>query len=918
MAIKIKGQRCNDGTLQEFYDVDAIHVMSDKEGNRYSIGLDDQDNLVPVKEDPKPYPVVLVTDGLIKRYKIQDGKLMELISGSNIKPGTTYEGDTFTANEITYGTLETGSIEVVGTGFWTGRSLIRFTASGITNGRMGIVNGDLIRFFNYYASGNYYYCNGGENDTLFFNSGANLFLPDTAPKLFGVPFGNSKMHPSRKDKYTHGMYFDLYGDESNSKKRSIDGLVQHNTNEANNIRPSVAEDGLTFTFEAFNAFEIRIYDRMLTDEEIAQNAVFDRTHYSTIPVGEREHIFDGYAPFGGRFAMKSIKAIKPNTYPPVSETSAGVHVDASQHEYTLSSLTPYAEPERTESIFEGIKFVSIPEKLYTFRKYSVLAMPYPFNGDMIGTDAGKFHVMYSSSDSTICECVDGVLIPKTTGEVTITARLAGSQLTDSFTVPVEVYDDSVDELDTLYIPRNFTVGVHSLSSKNPKSCALAMFYAIKTAGESGYHKIVFPQMDYNIYPVFDYGDQVSICCYVPSHLIIDFSGSDIYIAESPMMLYSAASKYLLFSFTDGCEYSAIKNAVFHGERRNGLGGRAETDYAAAGCGIVSFNDCYMCGTDHVDFHDTVGFYYSFGTRWAYWGGIRDDNWTEGSGLANRGRIRAGELELGDYDADGNAVSSTDHIRTTCAMHIGYDAADLKRFCFGFMGVRYYVVGSRWVKVWWYDANETLLNPGGTLYFQYSKYELPEGAQYFKLSAYGSTIPSQNYGEDSCVLRLYPFKHAEFCYANYLTSTNPNAWAITITGGQNNYIGNSYLEPARRYKDGNTLIWAVDLEDNFITTFGTVFDNVLMYSIVLHGGHAHAMVSCTTWSTLAGYKSTNVTAENQCFRMLNCVAGSFYKSAKLDTVYRGNLLTTVTASAEAQGSMIETDISSTDTDNLNAY
>lgn len=919
-AVKIKGQRIA-GAYKEFYDPSAIHDLTGADGEKYTIAIDELGDVVAVEKGDEPIPATLVTNGLIKRYRVADGKLMELVSNTDANPGTTYSGDTFTASAITYGALDVGSVEVLSAGFASNRSLIRFSGSGFSNGRIGITPGaDATNKYGSYNSGNYYSCSGVAGDALLFGSnGSNSYLRSGAPKLSGVPYSNENMYASDSDRFTHGLYFDLNGTQDNSKKRSLNGRVQHNSTEANNIRPAAAENGVTFTFEAFPAYEVRFYNRMLTDAEIEQNARYDETHYSTIDVGTREHIFDGYAPFGGRPALKSIDAVFPNTYPPVSATAAGTHTDADGHQYILSAMTAYTEPERTENIFEGVKFISIPDKLYTSRKYSVVAMPYPFNGSMIGEDAGKFHIMYSSSDTSVCDCIDGVLIPKAAGTVTITARLAGAQLTDTFTKTVEVYDDSVSANETLYLHRNFSIDGNALNSKDSQKCAKAMFYAIKYAGENGYHRVVFPKMSYTIYPVFDYGSG-STCCVVPSNLIIDFSGSDIYIDESPMMWHSASTKYTLFRFTNGCQYSAIKNAVFHGERRNGLDGHAESDYAAAGCGIINMDDCFMCGTDHVDFYDTIGYYYSFGTsgQYDYYGGIRDANWTENSGLANRGRIRANEFELGTFDANGNATASDVYIRTKVMMHIGYTQDDLAKFCIGTMGTRYYNVNSRWVRVWWYDANQTLLNPGGTLYFQFSGYDLPSGAEYFKLSAYQSSVPVQNTGEDQCALRLYPYKHAKDCYANHLVCTNPNAWAVTITGGQNNYIANALLHAARRYKDGSVFTYAVDLEDNFQTIQSTVFDNVLAYGINLHGGHGNALVSCTTWSTARGYPSTKVGTENQCFRMIDCVAGSFYKSAKVDGVYRGNLLTTRTSSATIQGSLIETDIGSTGTTNLNDF
>ena len=917
---KVKGQRINGGGYQEFFDVDALHALIGLDGNEYVLFVD-EDGSVETKRKP-----ALVTEGLVKRYLIVDGRLIESVSNTDITPaGTTYE-NTFPANVLPqYNADFSGSVEIVAAGVASGRSIVRFTASGISDGRMGVTRSYTSAIqFKLYGSGEYRLCSGEDGDTLLSNSfGTNLFVPSYAPKLTAIPHDPSLMHAALENPFTHGLYYDMNGTQTNSKKRSVNGLIQHNSNEAYNIRQSVAEDGLKFNFanEKFPAVEIRFYNRMLTDSEIEQNAIFDGTHYSTVTVGRMERIYGGYAPFGGRIAMQSYKSVFPNTFPPKTETTVGEYVDGGKNSYTISALTPYAEPPRTDGgVFQGIKFISVPDKLYTFRKCSVVAMPYPLNGDMVGIDAGKFHVMYSSSDDSICECVDGVLIPKTEGTVTITARLAGSQLTDSFTVSVEVYNDFVTDSETLYLPENFSDGVHFLNSDNPQECALAMFYAIKTAGENNYRRIVFPKREYTIYPVFEYGRE-KICCIVPGNLIIDFSGSDIYIADNPMSVGDRNNNYLVFAFTEKCKFSAIKNAKFYGERTFGLNGRSERAYNGY-CGLVNYNNCYMCGTDNVSFYNTVGHFYVFGTsgQWNWSAGYFDPNWSVGSGLAHNGRIMKDEFELGAFDANGEPIDSSDTIRTVCMMDIGYESSDLQDFTWGNMGERYYLVHSRWLRVWWYDSEKNLLNPGGTLYYQFSKYHLPAGAKYFKLSAYQSAIPTSNAGVDGwqCALRLYPYQQADYCYATHIDVANPNGWALTVTGGQHCYIGDGKFEYARKYVDGSTPTYAIDLEDNYFSTQSNVFDNCLIYGIKLFGGIGHAMLSCTTWGTSSSYHSTLVKTDMECTRIMNSVLGSFYKSAKFDTVYRGNMLTTTVDSAEAQGSLIETDVSSTGTNNLNNY
>lgn len=905
MATKTKGQRLDNGEYQEFYDVDAIHTLKDNVGNEYTLALDNQNNVVAVEKTQPQTPPEIVVDGLIHRYKVVDGVLTDVVTDTTITSGVTYDGDWFKCANLGISSAQHGSVEVVGKMETQGSGGSYGLSVTTSNGTQpASAKPKTPGLANAWGTGLELY--SGFNYSRFSRDERSSCKDDfydrtITPKLRFFPPSESieQRKFAANDKFTYGLYFDLDAVAENNKKASLNGLTIYNDNSAYNI---TSENGAKVVGSNSKFFlEIRVYNRVLTDEEIEENAKVDGTHYSTLVPVRVEQCYDGYAPFGASPALESLDSGYPNL-PASSDGNVGTHTDASGHEFTISALTPYAEPERVDSgLFEGVQFINKPTTLYTFRKYSVCAMPYPLNGDMIANSdsACKFHIMYSSSDDSICECVDGVLIPKAAGTVTITARLAGSQLTDTFTATIAVYDDSVPEINTLYVPKTYSVGIHALNSKNPKSCALAMFSAIKSAGESGYHKVVFPKMDYTIYPVFDYGDE-NDCCLMPSNFQIDFSGSNIYIAENPYCFVSTARNYHLFRFTDGCNHSSIKNVTFYGERHFNVDNHLESEYQDH-CGIILYDNCYMCGTDKVNFHDTVGFYYGFDTsgQYDYWSGIWDSNWSENSGLANRGRIRANEFEVGDLDANGNAIESTDYIRTKGLMHIGYEPSDLAKFCFGTMGDQFYSkIKSRWVRVWWYDSNRTLLNVGGTLYFQYSEYELPAGAQYFKLTAFQSAVPDGNVGEDGCVLRIFPFKHATHCYATNMVSLNPHGWAISETGGQNNYVGNAVLDMTKRYS-----YWSIDLEDNAMTMQSNVFDNIVGAGCQLYGGYGHAVLS---YFGSTSYRTINMRDDCQGCRIMNCTVASLFKSAKLDTVIRGVKVGSV-GTGTTTGSMIETDI-----------
>lgn len=911
-----------DALAQINSDIDDLRSEAtiEKDGIKYRIDIDDEGNVIAVPEEEQNREIV--KDGLIAHFKVVDGVVTDLVSGTTYPDVTVYhsenamDGSFYKSKFELVPSTRIATIEVVAPRLYTGEDggtgarYFRFyfpdrnaeaQFGPVCNGTNALNVTGLIKAHTIYTIGPDF-------------AGIQAFSSDTSGTPYQYCFCDShqserlmyydnwNQYPANSEKCTLATMIDSTEtvDASKNKAMAINGLLMPNYKESNMF----PNEPFSITMRGNNAEgrlkEVRVYNRILSEDEIINNSIVDGTCYKTCSslIIKRS---DGYANFGSNYAAAAVDGISPNRAID-SEISIGSHTDEYGNSYSISNFTPYTEPARTDGgTFEGIGFINKPTTLYTFRKYSVVAYPYPFTGSFIGNGAeGSFHIMYSSSDESICACVDGVLIPKAEGTVTITARLAGTQLTDSFTATVEVYDNSVSEDDTLYVPKNYTYGVHALTSKSPKSCARAMFHAIKQAGEEGYKKIVFPKMDYMIYPVID-EESTNVqggpwCCLVPSNLVIDFNDSNIYIPENPVCF---SVGYHLFMFNYGCEYSSIENATFYGELYFNKDGHAQSEYHA-GCTIIHYFNAYMCGTKNLHFIDVVGFGYHFSQiqQYDYYGGIRDANWTAGSGLANRGRILKEEFELGDYDENGNPITDTNHIRTVTKMSIGYEPEDLETFLFGFMGTTYYVVSSRWLKVWWYDKNNNLLNPGGTLYFQYSEYHLPEGAVSFKLSAYQSTLPDRNRGEDNCVLRIYPMKCARHCYCLNFVSDRPNGWGLTNTGGQQLYVGNASIGRARRWS-----YYSIDHENEYQTTQSCVYDNIIGVGINLYGGFGHAILSS---AMMDGNYAVNILSDNESCRVMNCTIRHLRTSAKTDCVYRGIKYLKVTPTTP-QGSYIETDM-----------
>ena len=74
------------------------------------------------------------------------------------------------------------------------------------------------------------------------------------------------------------------------------------------------------------------------------------------------------------------------------------------------------------SKYESLHIINKINTLYFGYKYALSAIPYPFEVNH-GGKSNQYDVNWSSSDEKIAQVVDGLVIPKKLGKVTITAKL---------------------------------------------------------------------------------------------------------------------------------------------------------------------------------------------------------------------------------------------------------------------------------------------------------------------------------------------------------------------------------------------------------------------------------------------------------------------------------------------------------------
>lgn len=817
-------------------------VFKSEDGKKYSVSIDSDGNFIR-KEIIMP-----VTDGLIFDFKAVDGVVKDAVNNETYSD-CSIEGEEITTNKaITlkdFGKLSSGTIEIIFdastkfTDHWK-KGTLGLNIDGTKQVMLVINANNINRYLGLYSGNKLLLV---DQTVYFFTKSSNLEKISDQANFF---------QPVSENKMKLTLAYD-----SQSKLVAVNEYV---FNTENNL-VSVKNDLQLYLENRRKCYEIRVYDRKLSENEIIRNSICDGVTFSDSFTHEYQR--DGITDLGSASALIADSQDMPCKAYANSETTQGLHYRTDGASYNIRDLQEYSNSELSTD-FEGVKFANTYKKIKIGEKHEVSAGVYPFNGVTLSEEKNNYFIDYSSSDPEKCECMHGILIPKQKGSVIITATLRGTEFTDSFTVEIEDEDnENVEEEETCYIKSDYAFGINPLNGGSAKQTALCIFHAIKEASTLGFKKIVFPYNKYFIYPAFDEGDNESICCIIPSDIIIDFSGSELYIQDNPY-IYKANEtvRYKMFAFMNGAKNSKLINLNIFGERLNNTT-HAESEYSDS-INVISFQDCENCMIKNVNLNSCVGFQVIFECidQYDYFGGIRDDDYTAGSGKNNRGRLVYQDFASGDLDDSGELIENPLYICTPEKHAIGYDPEKLKYFRIGNMGTSYYSrISSRWIKTYWYNEEGGLLNEGGTFYRQFDRYELPEGAKFFKISAFQSEVPTKNVGEDECVIRLYPFLQSYMSKIVDCRFENNHSWAITFVGGDSTYVKNSYVETGPRYG-----YWSIDMEDGFETMRHNVFDNIVSKdSIQCYAGLGNSVISSCF---AGGYKSIYFKADCSNSKIIN--------------------------------------------------
>lgn len=526
---------------------------------------------------------------------------------------------------------------------------------------------------------------------------------------------------------------------------------------------------------------IRVYNKALTAEELDMAFASSGTYM----YGKTA---DGLVPLGSAVAytrlMDGTPAIvdKPASAP-------GVYTGDFGGEYTNRE---FEYPEMGNDV-SGYTDCSIYSKISSIRvgdMVAVNALPHPFSA------AQKYLIEWKSSDPDTIGCVDGLLTAYKAGSATITATIAGTNISDSITITVE--DAPVIEL-KYYYP---TIEEYAFGDSNPETVMQAIQIALTVALDGDYNGIVFPKMDYYIKPVITNATYKRCVLIMKDNFVVDFNGSTWYMLDNEYCHCVADAVdhddgYNLFN-VKFCGGVVFKNLTYYGERTYMAdANRTENEYTEfvtflkIGEGAIRFR------MENVIFYNTVGF-----------------NISTKSGLFGGDRIHS-KLHYSDFASGHVADDGTVEVHDNCICTPNYmpiTVSEDRRYRFGFLAyTSYHSIASRLYDCLFYDADYNFIK-ADRLNHQYDLYDIPENAAYFKVNFYQSAVPTEDTPDqlgNEYSIAMFGFSGPNLCRITNCRFYNPHASAISITGGQRFVIDHCYTENGKRYA------WSVDFEDGWL-------------------------------------------------------------------------------------------------------
>ena len=600
----------------------------------------------------------------------------------------------------------------------------------------------------------------------------------------------------------------------------------------------------TFTLSAEHQFKsFAVYSTKLTKEEMAAN--FEKTGIETIDdktiIGR---LTDGISGLGSAFAyikegINGIpewynSAINPGNY----------HVDDGNGmdlDYTISD---YVEPNLgiDNSKYESVHIIKKPTELYTDYKYALSAVPYPFNVNHDGT-SDQYDVSWNSSDTSVAIVIDGLIVPKKAGTVTITATLRGTSISDSCTITIKNKPSAADRI--FNVPSNYVSSKgNSFSDTNYTMTTNAIYDAIDEAYFAGYNHVVFPKIDF-------YAAPTGTSYYIPTGMTVEFpEGSTFHMMPSDIAKSDGYTYFQMGGAWWSCAVPTDKYSVDKDENGNILAYYCRDSHLiidkycgefykenatmadlntganeyAWGCVLLSMGKrAEYCSVEVREANCPTGFFITMGGK----GNAELVNAAGGSIAADK--FVSGWLDdTGAIVENSNWISTPDFFTVSPGASNGMDT--LHEYYIGEWEHNVTTATQHLYDILWFDENKELIQINRWQYIDEGYENKPDGAKYFKISMQQSSLPTGT----SEYISLRPDESTRFCEIKNTNIINGADGLASVVGAteacwiHDNYVsGDGLLSGA---------CWSLDLEDGWMGMRGTVIERNIFRKYAYSASH----------------------------------------------------------------------------------
>ena len=476
--------------------------------------------------------------------------------------------------------------------------------------------------------------------------------------------------------------------------------------------------------------------------------------------------------------------------------------------------------------YESIHIINKRETMMKGKQYPFTAYPYPVSVSEDGTD--DYQVLWKSSDPEVASVYEGLVIAKKEGTATITATLAGTEISDSFELTVTAPPEAHENV--FHVPEDYTSSKGDTFSDTGYTMTMrAIFAAIDEAKANGCNKVVFPQRKFyaSVFP------SARFMYYVPSEMTIEFpEGSELHMMYEETQ--SQNNEFHVFEFgVPGNDYEnrcVNSHMIIHdyfGERyEDSLDGEIEEDKYIEEIRFAEFGrKAENCSIEIINANYTAGYFITVD------GTSSDPNKTDGV-------ITHDNLIQGRYNTDGslqedeNWISTEDYVPVP--QQIKKDGYFLSAHGQNSHAGKYWNgCTARLYDILWFDENKNLIESrqwqGITEY-----YDIPENAAYFKVSLQQKSLPAT---EDTASpwLAMHDNGCARDCEIKNIYLNNSATGLFSVTGETDGlYIHDNYVpaDGKKRYDERTG-----DFENGWQAMRHSVFThNVFSSGHFASGGH----------------------------------------------------------------------------------